>query len=56
MLKYFPLSEVWHELIHGSGDCAEKGWTFLTLGIPEWALVWYVLLAIFAVMAGWKKR
>ena len=56
MLKYFPLSEVWHELIHGSGDCAEKGWTFLTLGIPEWALVWYVMLAIFAVMAGWKKR
>jgi disulfide bond formation protein DsbB len=56
MLKYFPLSEVWHELIHGSGDCAEKGWTFLTLGIPEWALVWYVLLAIFAVMVGWKKR
>jgi len=56
MLKYFPLSEVWQELIHGSGDCAEKSWTFFTLGIPEWSLVWYVLLGVFAVMVGWKKR
>lgn len=56
MLKNFPISDVWQELVHGSGDCAEKGWTFLTLGIPEWSLVWYVLLAIFAVLVGWKKR
>jgi disulfide bond formation protein DsbB len=56
MLKNFPISEVWRELLHGSGDCAEKSWTFFTLGIPEWALVWYVLLGIFAVMVGWKKR
>jgi disulfide bond formation protein DsbB len=56
MLKNFPISEVWRELLHGSGDCAEKSWTFFALGIPEWALVWYVLLAVFAVMVGWKKR
>lgn len=55
MLKNFPLSEVWQELLHGSGDCAEKVWSFLFLGIPEWSLVGYVLLGIFAVMAGWKK-
>lgn len=55
MLKNFPMSDVWQELVHGSGECAEKSWTFLTLGIPEWSLVWYVLLAIFAVMVGWKK-
>jgi disulfide bond formation protein DsbB len=56
MLKNFPLSEVWQELMHGSGECAEKGWTFLALGLPEWALVWYVLLGAFAVLVGWKKR
>jgi disulfide bond formation protein DsbB len=56
MLKNFPLSDVWQELMHGSGECAEKSWTFLTLGIPEWSLVWYVLLGIFAVLVGWKKR
>jgi protein dithiol:quinone oxidoreductase len=56
MLKHFPMSDVLQELMHGSGECAAKGWTFLTLGIPEWSLIWYVLLGIFAVMIGWKKR
>lgn len=56
MLQNFPLSEVWQELLHGSGECAEKSWTFLTLGLPEWSLVWYVLLAVFAVLVGWKQR
>jgi disulfide bond formation protein DsbB len=55
MLKHFPMSEVWQELMHGSGECAAKGWTFLTLGIPEWSLVWYVLLGIFAILIGWKR-
>jgi protein dithiol:quinone oxidoreductase len=56
MLKHFPMSDVLQELMHGSGECATKGWTFLTLGIPEWSLVWYVLLGVFAVLVGWKKR
>lgn len=56
MLQNFPLSEVWQELLHGSGECAEKSWTFFTLGIPEWSLVWYVLLGVFAVLVGWKLR
>ena len=55
MLKNFPMSDVWQEVMHGSGECAEKSWSFLMLGIPEWALVWFVLLGIFAVMVGWKK-
>jgi disulfide bond formation protein DsbB len=56
MLQNFPMSEVWQELLHGSGECAAKGWTFLALGIPEWSLVWYVLLGVFAVLVGWQKR
>ena len=56
MLKHFPMSEVWQELMHGSGECAAKGWTILTLGIPEWSLVWFVLLGIFSILVGWKKR
>ena len=49
MLQHFPMAEVWQELMHGSGECAEKGWAFLGLGIPEWSLVWYALLGLFAV-------
>jgi disulfide bond formation protein DsbB len=56
MLGHFPMAEVLQELMHGSGECAEKSWTFLTLGIPEWSLIWYVLLGIAAVLVGWKKN
>ena len=55
MLKNFPMSEVWQELMHGSGECAEKGWTFLTLGIPEWSLVSYVLLGAWALMVALRR-
>lgn len=55
MLKNFPMAEVWQELMHGSGECAAKGWTFLTLGIPEWSLIWYVLLGILAIFIAIKK-
>jgi disulfide bond formation protein DsbB len=50
MLKNFPMADVWQELMHGSGECAAKGWTFLTLGIPEWSLISYVLLGLWAFL------
>jgi disulfide bond formation protein DsbB len=56
MLQNFPMSDVLRELMHGSGECAEKGWTFLTLGIPEWSLIWYVLLGAWAVLIAAKTR
>ncbi len=55
LLQNFPLAEVWQELMHGSGECAEKGWTFLTLGIPEWSLLCYVLLGAWAILIAMKK-
>lgn len=55
MLESFPMSEVLQELMHGSGECAAKGWTFLALGIPEWSLLWYVLLGIWAVLIAFRK-
>jgi disulfide bond formation protein DsbB len=50
MLKNFPMADVWQELMHGSGECAAKGWTFLTLGIPEWSLMSYFLLGLWALL------
>lgn len=45
MLDNFPLSEVWHNLLYGSGSCAEVDWQFLGLSMPAWTLLWYVLLS-----------
>jgi disulfide bond formation protein DsbB len=55
MLKHFPMAEVWQELMHGSGECAAKGWTLLTLGIPEWSLLGYLALGIWAVLIVLRK-
>jgi len=55
MLENFPMAEVWKELMHGSGECAEKGWTLLGMGIPEWSLLLYVLLGAWAVMIAFRK-
>jgi disulfide bond formation protein DsbB len=50
MLETMPMANVLKELLHGSGECAEKGWTFLMLGIPEWSLVCYLALGVWVVL------
>jgi disulfide bond formation protein DsbB len=49
MLNRFPLMQALEKVFRGSGECAEVGWTFLTLSIAEWSLAWFVLLGVLAV-------
>ena len=51
MLEVFPLMEAVRLILGGSGECAEVQWQFLGLGIPAWALLWFLLLAL--AMLGW---
>ncbi|NOU00731.1 MAG: disulfide bond formation protein B [Gallionella sp.] len=55
MLETMPMGDVLQKLMHGSGECAEKGWTFLTLNIPEWSLLCYLALAALAVLVLVRK-
>ena len=50
MLNRFPLGEVLEKVFRGSGECAEVGWTFLSLSIAEWSLLWLILLGAWAVL------
>lgn len=56
LLDTFPLAEVLKELMHGSGECAIKGWTFLTLGIPEWSLLCYLALGSWALLIALRAK
>jgi disulfide bond formation protein DsbB len=49
ILSRFPLSKALDLVLRGSGECAEKGWTFLGLTIAGWSLVWFVLLGALAL-------
>ena len=46
MLNTFPLGETITMVFTGSGECAEVSWSFLSLSIPGWALVWFAVLAV----------
>jgi disulfide bond formation protein DsbB len=37
-------------MFSGSGDCAQVTWRFLGLSMAGWTLIWYVLLAIWALV------
>ena len=51
MLDSFPIGQVLPKVFKGEGDCAKVVWKFLGLSIPEWALVWFVLFIVGAVLA-----
>lgn len=54
LVETLPLHQALGQVLRGSGDCAQPAaWSFLGLGIPEWALVWFaglglVMLAVLA--------
>jgi disulfide bond formation protein DsbB len=48
LLNTFPLSQALPKIFAGTGSCSKIDWRMLGLTIPEWALVWFVLIAIAA--------
>ncbi|MBK9160103.1 MAG: disulfide bond formation protein B [Nitrosomonadales bacterium] len=56
MLETMPMADVLKELLHGSGECAEKVWSFLGLGIPEWSLLCYLALGVWAVLIAVREK
>ncbi len=56
ILSRFPLRKALDLILRGSGECAEKGWTFLGLSIAGWALVWFILLGGLAVGLALVRR
>ena len=46
MLNAFPIGETVKMIFTGSGECAEVSWSFLSLSIPSWALIWFIVLGL----------
>lgn len=55
MFNAFPFAKVLRLVFTGSGECA-KVETILGLPMPAWALLWFVLLALWAVYACRRRR
>ena len=50
MIERFPIAESLQTMLMGSGSCAEVQWTFLTLSIPGWTLLFYLLTACISIV------
>lgn len=55
LLNAFPLTQALPKIFAGTGSCSKVHWKMLGLSIPEWALVWYVILAAFALWVAFRK-
>ncbi len=56
MIENFPLAKLLPMIFKGTGDCAERGWTFWGLSIPEWALLWFVLFFAAGLISIFSRR
>lgn len=56
LMETQPWLQVFRNVLQGSGECAEVGWTFLRLSIPEWTLMCFVLFAIMAIFQLLNRR
>lgn len=56
MLESMPVGGVIRQVMTGSGECANVDWAFLGLSMPAWSLIWFVLLAVWAGYAAFRRR
>jgi len=54
MLEQFAFTRMVEKVLSGSGECANVDWSFLGLSIPGWALLWFVLLGLWALWLAWR--
>jgi disulfide bond formation protein DsbB len=55
MLNNLPLMRTLQKVFQGSGECAVVDWKFLGLSIAGWSLVWFVVLACYALWLALRR-
>jgi len=56
MLQTMPVTGIIRKVLTASGDCSNIDWTFLGLSMPAWCLVFFVVMAGWALRAGLRRR
>lgn len=55
LVNNFSLAQAFPKIFAGTGECSKVQWRMLGLSIPEWAFVWFLLLAAFALWLALRK-
>lgn len=56
LLDTFPFAKALPAIFSGTGECSKVQWRMLGLSIPEWALIWFVVFAIVALVVIVRAR
>jgi protein dithiol:quinone oxidoreductase len=56
MLEVLPFSQAIQMIFQGTGNCAKVTWRLLSLSIPEWSLIFFILLAGIGLWQGVRAR
>jgi disulfide bond formation protein DsbB len=56
MLQMMNMWKVVVKVFGGSGECAKITWSLFGLSMPGWVLIAFVVLAVWALIAGFRKR
>jgi len=55
MMESLPLADALPMIFRGTGDCTKVLWRFLGLSIAEWALIWFAIFLVAAIVAAAMK-
>ena len=55
MMKFMPLTTVIRKVLTGSGECGVVNWTFLSLAMPAWVLIWAAFLGTAGLIANGRR-
>ena len=55
-LNALPLAKWWPGMFEANGDCARVTWEFMLLTIPDWSLIFFVILGSLAVYIFFAKH
>ncbi|HET7921706.1 MAG TPA: disulfide bond formation protein B [Gammaproteobacteria bacterium] len=53
LFKVLPLNKFIVKAFTGTADCSIVTWRFLGLTMPEWVLIWFVILGVGGLVLNW---
>jgi disulfide bond formation protein DsbB len=56
MRELLPMTSVIRKVLTGSGECARVDWTLMGLSMAEWGLLWFMVLACWALWLLLRRR
>ena len=54
LFKSLPLNKFIIRAFTGTADCSVINWHFLGMTLPEWVLLWFVILGVGGFLVNWR--